>query len=105
MVALAAVLTPLLVGDGQKLTPIDYMVWKDHVNVLDQKRIFKLLAKGPRLDGYLAQVKRAEKPLLHCTLFFCAPGQPVIGTVTPFTLGGPSSQRKFRPLAGVTGAC
>lgn len=54
-------LTPTLVGDGQKLSPIDYMVWKDHVNVLDQKRIFKLLAKGPRLDGYLAQVKKAEK--------------------------------------------
>lgn len=54
-------LTPTLVGDGQKLSPIDYMVWKDHVNVLDQKRIFKLLAKGPRLDGYLQQVKRAEK--------------------------------------------
>ncbi|MBS1827362.1 MAG: type III-A CRISPR-associated RAMP protein Csm5 [Acidobacteria bacterium] len=53
-------LTPTLVGDGQKLSPIDYMVWKDHVNVLDQKRIFKLLAKGPRLDGYLAQVKKAE---------------------------------------------
>lgn len=54
-------LTPTLVGDGQKLSPIDYMVWKDQVNVLDQRRIFKLLAKGPRLDGYLAQVKRAEK--------------------------------------------
>jgi len=54
-------LTPTLVGDGQKLSPIDYMVWKDHVNVLDQWRIFRLLAKGPRLDGYLAQLKRAEK--------------------------------------------
>jgi CRISPR-associated protein Csm5 len=31
-------LTPLLVGDGRKLCPIDYMVWKDHVNVLDQWR-------------------------------------------------------------------
>ena len=31
-------LTPLLVGDGRKLSPIDYMVWKDHVNVLDQWR-------------------------------------------------------------------
>ncbi len=41
-------LTPTLVGDGQRLSPIDYMVWKDHVNVLDQRRIFKLLAKGPR---------------------------------------------------------
>jgi hypothetical protein len=50
-------LTPLLVGDGRKLSPIDYMVWKDHVNVLDQWRIFRLLAKGPRLDGYLAQLK------------------------------------------------
>lgn len=54
-------LTPTLVGDGQKLSPIDYMVWKDHVNVLDQRRIFKLLAKGPRLDGYLAQLQKAEK--------------------------------------------
>ena len=54
-------LTPTLVGDGQKLSPIDYMVWKDHVNVLDQRRIFKLLAKGPRLDGYLAQLSKAEK--------------------------------------------
>ena len=54
-------LTPLLVGDGRKLSPIDYMVWKDQVNVLDQRRIFRLLAKGPRLDGYLAQLKRADK--------------------------------------------
>lgn len=54
-------LTPTLVGDGQKLAPIDYMVWRDHVNVLDQRRIFKLLSKGPRLDGYLAQLKRADK--------------------------------------------
>jgi CRISPR-associated protein Csm5 len=54
-------LTPTLVGDGQKLAPIDYMVWRDHVNVLDQRRIFKLLAKGPRLDGYLSQLKKADK--------------------------------------------
>ncbi|HWQ53551.1 MAG TPA: type III-A CRISPR-associated RAMP protein Csm5 [Bryobacteraceae bacterium] len=54
-------LTPLLVGDGRKLAPIDYMVWKDQVNVLDQRRIFRLLSKGPRLDGYLLQLKRAEK--------------------------------------------
>ena len=54
-------LTPTLVGDGQRLAPIDYMVWKDHVNVLDQRRIFRLLAKGPRLDGYLAQLKKADK--------------------------------------------
>jgi len=54
-------LTPLLVGDGRKLSAIDYMVWKDQVNVLDQRRIFKLLAKGPRLDGYLSQLKRADK--------------------------------------------
>ena len=54
-------LTPTLIGDGQRLAPIDYMVWKDHVNVLDQRRIFKLLAKGPRLEGYLAQLKRAER--------------------------------------------
>lgn len=54
-------LTPVLVGDGRKLSPIDYMVWKDHVNVLDQRRIFRLLAKGPRLDNYLAQLKKAER--------------------------------------------
>jgi CRISPR-associated protein Csm5 len=54
-------LTPLLVGDGRRLSPIDYMVWKDQVNVLDQWRIFRLLAKGPRLDGYLSQLKRADK--------------------------------------------
>lgn len=55
------VLTPTLVGDGASLAPIDYMVWKDQVNVLDQKRIFRLLAKGPRLEGYLNQVKKAQK--------------------------------------------
>jgi CRISPR-associated protein Csm5 len=54
-------LSPLLVGDGHRLSPIDYMVWKDQVNVLDQRRIFKLLAKGPRLEGYLTQLKSAEK--------------------------------------------
>src|SRR5579872_6454233 len=54
-------LTPVLVGVGRKLAPIDYMVWKDHVNVLDQWRIFRLLAKGPRLEGYLTQLKRADK--------------------------------------------
>jgi CRISPR-associated protein Csm5 len=54
-------LTPTLVGDGQRLSPIDYMVWKDQVNVLDQRRIFRLLAKGPRLDGYLSQLKRSER--------------------------------------------
>ncbi len=54
-------LTPLLVGDGLSLSPIDYMVWKDHVNVLDQKRIFRLLAKGPRLDNYLTQLRRVDK--------------------------------------------
>lgn len=54
-------LTPVLVGDGDRLSAIDYMVWKDQVNVLDQNRIFKLLSKGPRLDGYLAQLKKATK--------------------------------------------
>jgi CRISPR-associated protein Csm5 len=29
--------------------------------VLDQWRIFRLLAKGPRLEGYLAQLKKADK--------------------------------------------
>jgi len=55
------VLTPTLVGDGRKLAPIDYMVWKDQVNVLDQTRIFRLLSKGPRLEGYLTQLRKAEK--------------------------------------------
>ncbi len=54
-------LTPLLVGDGQELSPIDYMVWKDQVNVLDQPRIFRLLSRGPRLDGYLTQLRKADK--------------------------------------------
>jgi CRISPR-associated protein Csm5 len=54
-------LTPLLVGDGRALSPIDYMVWKDQVNVLDQPRIFRLLSRGPRLDGYLAQLRKATK--------------------------------------------
>jgi CRISPR-associated protein Csm5 len=53
------VLTPTLVGDGTRLSPIDYMVWRDQVNVLDQTRIFRLLAKGPRLEGYLAQLRKA----------------------------------------------
>ncbi len=54
-------LTPVLAGDGGRLAPIDYMVWKDQVNILDQKRIFRLLARGPRLDSYLTQIRRAEK--------------------------------------------
>lgn len=54
-------LTPLLVGDGDKLAPIDYMVWKDQINVLDQQRIFRLLSRGPRLEGYLAQLRRADR--------------------------------------------
>jgi CRISPR-associated protein Csm5 len=56
-----SVLTPTLVGNGDKLSPIDYMVWRDQVNVLDQPRIFKLLSKGPRLEGYLTQLHRATK--------------------------------------------
>jgi CRISPR-associated protein Csm5 len=55
------VLTPTLVGDGRKLSPIDYMIWRDQVNVLDQARIFKLLSKGPRLEGYLTQLRKATK--------------------------------------------
>src|ERR1700683_5362171 len=55
------VLTPTLVGNGDKLSPIDYMVWRDQVIVLDQPRIFKLLSKGPRLEGYLTQLHKATK--------------------------------------------
>jgi CRISPR-associated protein Csm5 len=54
-------LTPMLVGDGRELSPIDYMVWKDQVNVLDQNRIFKLLSRGPRLESYLVQLRKATK--------------------------------------------
>jgi CRISPR-associated protein Csm5 len=53
------ILTPTLVGDGNRLSPIDYMVWRDQVNVLRQTRIFRLLAKGPRLEGYLSQLRKA----------------------------------------------
>lgn len=54
-------LTPTLIGDGSRLSPIDYMIWKDQVNVLDQRRIFKMLAKSPRLDSYLAQIRKADR--------------------------------------------
>jgi CRISPR-associated protein Csm5 len=54
-------LSPVLAGDGGELSPIDYMVWRGHVNVLDQRRIFRLLAKGSRLEGYLTQVRKATK--------------------------------------------
>ncbi len=56
-----SILTPTLVGDGTRLSPIDYMVWRDQVNVLHQTRIFKLLSKGPRLEGYLTQLRKATK--------------------------------------------
>jgi CRISPR-associated protein Csm5 len=55
------VLTPTLVGDGRALAPIDYMVWKDHVNVLDHNKIFAMMAKRPVFEGYLSQLRRAEK--------------------------------------------
>ena len=74
------VVTPTLVGDGTKLSPIDYMVWRDQVNVLDQTRIFRLLSKGPRLEEYLTQLRRATKRtqvqtgytlrLEHCTQYY-----------------------------------
>ncbi len=54
-------LSPVLIGDGSHLAPIDYMVWRNQVNVLDQNRIFRLLAKGPRLENYLKQIRRADK--------------------------------------------
>ena len=30
-------LTPVMVGDGSQLSPIDYMVWKGQVNVLQSR--------------------------------------------------------------------
>ena len=55
------VLTPTLIGDGKRLAPIDYMVWKDQINVLDQSLIFRRLAGTPRMDGYLAELSRAKR--------------------------------------------
>jgi CRISPR-associated protein Csm5 len=55
------VLTPTLIGDGKRLAPIDYMVWKDQVNVLDQSLIFRRLAGTPRMEGYLAELSRARR--------------------------------------------
>jgi len=37
------------------------MVWKDQVNVLNQRRIFRLLARGPRIESYLGQLRKSEK--------------------------------------------
>lgn len=113
-------LTPTLVGDGQKLSPIDYMVWKDHVNVLDQRRIFKLLAKGPRLDGYLSQLRKAEKldfaswggfaqnfagrriPFEHSTLTGFWEKQRAEALFIPTFAAGPSGP--FLPASAVRGA-
>jgi len=55
------VLSPLLAGSGELLTPIDYMVWQNEVRVLDQDRIFKLLARNPRLESYLEQLRKADR--------------------------------------------
>lgn len=55
------VLSPLLAGSGEQLTPIDYMVWQNEVRVLDQERIFKLLARNPRLESYLDHLRKAER--------------------------------------------
>ena len=46
-------LTPLLVGDGRELSPIDYMVWKDQVNVLDQNAHFQTAFARPS-PGWLS---------------------------------------------------
>lgn len=55
------ILSPTLAGSGELLTPIDYMVWQNEVRVLDQERIFKLLARNPRLESYLDQLRKAER--------------------------------------------
>jgi CRISPR-associated protein Csm5 len=51
----------MLTGSGEQLTPIDYMVWQNEVRVLDQERIFKLLARNPRLESYLDQLRKSER--------------------------------------------
>ena len=55
------VLSPTLAGSGEILTPIDYMVWQNEVRVLDQERIFKLLARNPRLESYLDQLRKGQR--------------------------------------------
>lgn len=55
------VISPLLAGSGELLTPIDYMVWQNEIRVLDQERIFKLLARNPRLESYLEHLRKAER--------------------------------------------
>jgi CRISPR-associated protein Csm5 len=55
------VLSPLQAGSGELLTPIDYMIWQNEVRVLDQERIFKLLARSPRLESYLDHLRKGEK--------------------------------------------
>lgn len=54
-------LSPVLAGSGELLTPIDYMVWQNEIRVLDQERIFKLLARNPRLESYLEHLRKAER--------------------------------------------
>lgn len=54
-------LTPTLAGDGKHLAPIDYMLWRDQVNVLDHERILRMWSRSPRLESYLAQIRRAER--------------------------------------------
>ncbi len=75
------VLTPTLVGDGNRLSPIDYMVWRDQVNVLNQHRIFKLLSKGPRLEGYLQQLQKGHparfRLLGRLRAELCRPAHPL----------------------------
>lgn len=54
-------ISPLLAGSGELLTPIDYMVWQNEVRVLDQEKIFKLLARSTRLESYLDHLRKAER--------------------------------------------
>lgn len=54
-------LSPLLVGDGQSLAPIDYMLWKQQVNVLDQQLIFRKIANTAKFESYLAQLRQARR--------------------------------------------
>jgi CRISPR-associated protein Csm5 len=113
-------LTPLLVGDGHRLSPIDYMVWKNQISVLDQHRIFKLLARGPRLEGYLMQLRKAEKldfaswggfaqnyaerriPFEHASLTQAWESQPAEQLHIPTFCAGP--QGPFLPASALKGA-
>ena len=100
--------TPTLVGDGQKLAPIDYMVWKRPRQCARSAggSIFRLLSSGARaLEGYLTQLKTADKLdfgfLGRLRTEFRGAGGFLLNTPVRFPCLGTQRIRKicsFRPL-------